>query len=153
MFHPRCDHFNPGLCDVDHFRMETVEGSVADHRVRCLRYQEIDHRKKAEAGETKEVIEIGKRVLEVDGMKKYYEVRDSLLMALITGKRVRYVKANEEPNVFMAREGETVAIVGESGGGKSTFAKVLMGLETGMDGEVRHKGKIFRKSTYRWLQL
>ncbi|GAG09734.1 unnamed protein product, partial [marine sediment metagenome] len=50
------------------------------------------------------------------------------------------VKANEELN-FTAREGETVAIVGESGCGKSTFAKVLMGLETGTDGEVRHQGK------------
>ncbi len=139
-YHPRCDHFKPGLCDVDHFKMGNVEGSVADHRVRCLRYKEIDHREKAEGGETKEVLEIGKRVLEVDGMKKYYEVRDSSLMALITGKRVQYVKANEELN-FTAREGETVAIVGESGCGKSTFAKVLMGLETGTDGEVRHKGK------------
>ena len=38
-------------------------------------------------------------------------------------------------------EGETVAIVGESGCGKSTFAKVLMGLEKGTEGEIRHKGK------------
>jgi ABC-type glutathione transport system ATPase component len=63
-------------------------------------------------------------------MKKYYEVRDSSLQALVTGKRIRYVKANEELN-FTAHKGETVAIVGESGCGKSTFAKVLMGLETG----------------------
>ena len=34
-----------------------------------------------------------------------------------------------------ARESETLAIVGESGCGKSTFAKVLMGLETATDGE------------------
>jgi peptide/nickel transport system ATP-binding protein len=66
-------------------------------------------------------------------------VRDTSLRALISGKRIRYVKANEELN-FTAREGETVAIVGESGCGKSTFAKVLMGLETGTEGEVRHKG-------------
>jgi peptide/nickel transport system ATP-binding protein len=90
-------------------------------------------------GEVKEVLELGKQVLEVDHMKKYYEVRDSSLRALISGKRIRYVKANEELN-FSAREGETVAIVGESGCGKSTFAKVLMGLETGTDGAVRHLG-------------
>ena len=35
-----------------------------------------------------------------------------------------------------ARESETLAIVGESGCGKSTFAKVLMGLETATDGEI-----------------
>jgi len=138
-YHPRCDHFKPGLCDVDHFKMEHVEKSAADHRVRCLRYKEIDQRLEVADGEVKEVLELGKQVLEVDHMKKYYEVRDSSLRALISGKRIRYVKANEELN-FTAREGETVAIVGESGCGKSTFAKVLMGLETGTDGAVRHLG-------------
>ena len=139
-YHPRCDHFKPGLCDVEHFRMEHVVDSAADHRVRCLRYKEIDPRVEGLDVEVKEALELGKRVLNVDGMKKYYEVRDSSLKALISGKRTRYVKANEELN-FTAREGETVAIVGESGCGKSTFAKVLMGLEQGTEGEVRHKGK------------
>ena len=119
--------------------MEHVFDSAPDHRVRCLRYREIDHRLEVANDKAKAVLELGERVLEVDSMKKYYEVRDSSLRALISGKRVRYVKANEELN-FTAREGETVAIVGESGCGKSTFAKVLMGLEKGTDGEVRHHG-------------
>ncbi len=139
-FGPRCDHFKKGLCDQDHFRMENVEGSAPDHRVRCLRYNDIDHTKEASGETVQEPLEIGKRVLNVDGMKKYYEVKDSSLMALITGKSVRHVKANEELN-FTAHESETVAIVGESGCGKSTFAKVLMGLETGTEGEIRHLGK------------
>ena len=139
-FGPRCDHFEKGLCDQDHFRMEHVEGSAPDHRVRCLRYQNIDHTKEASGETVKEALEIGKRVLNVDSMKKYYEVKDTSLMALISGRSVRHVKANEELN-FTAHESETVAIVGESGCGKSTFAKVLMGLETGTDGEIRHNGK------------
>jgi len=138
-YHPRCDHFKPGLCDQEHIAMEHVEGSAADHRVRCLRYKEIDHTKEAPGGEAREAAALGDQVLEVDSMKKYYEVRDRSLRALISGKRIRYVKANEELN-FTAREGETVAIVGESGCGKSTFAKVLMGLEKGTEGEVRHHG-------------
>jgi len=139
-YHPRCDHFKPGLCDLERFKMVHVEDSAADHRVRCLRYKEIDHRREVTGGEAKEAIDLGKRVLNVNGMKKYYEVRDSSLRALFAGKRIRQVKANEELN-FTARKGETVAIVGESGCGKSTFAKVLMGLETGTAGEVRHNGK------------
>ena len=139
-FGPRCDHFKQGLCDKDHFRMENAAGRSPDHRVRCLRYKDIDHGKELSGDTVEEPLNIGKRVLNVDGMKKYYEVKDSSLMALITGKRVRHVKANEELN-FTAHESETVAIVGESGCGKSTFAKVLMGLETGTEGEIRHNGK------------
>jgi peptide/nickel transport system ATP-binding protein len=45
------------------------------------------------------------------------------------------VKANETLS-FDAHEGETLAIVGESGCGKSTFAKVLMGLETATSGKI-----------------
>ena len=138
-YHPRCDHFKPGLCDQEHIAMEHVVDSAPDHRVRCLRYKEIDHRLEVADGERKAALELGKQVLNVDHMKKYYEVRDSSLRALISGKRIRYVKANEELN-FSAREGETVAIVGESGCGKSTFAKVLMGLETGTDGDVLYQG-------------
>jgi len=137
---PRCDHFEKGLCDKDHFKMEFVDDSSDDHRVRCLRYKDIDHAKYDSDFEEKEALEIGERVLNVDGMKKYYEVKDTSLKALLSGKTIRHVKANEELN-FTAHESETVAIVGESGCGKSTFANVLMGLETSTEGEIRHYGK------------
>ncbi len=138
-FGPRCDHFQHGLCDQDHFRMEHVPDSAKDHRVRCLRFMDIDHTVEGPGGEAKQSIEIGKRVLEVKNMKKYYDVVDNSLKAIITGNRVRQVKANETLS-FGASEGETVAIVGESGCGKSTFAKVLMGLEEGTEGEITHDG-------------
>ena len=48
-------------------------------------------------------------------------------MAMVRGTKARTVKANEQLD-FVAREAQTVAIVGESGCGKSTFAKVMMGL-------------------------
>ncbi len=139
-FGPRCDYFKEDLCDQKHFKMEAGESKSPDHRVRCLRFKEIDHSKDPPGEIIKKASEIGERVLNVDGMKKYYEVKDTSLMALIKGKSVSYVKANEELN-FTAHESETVAIVGESGCGKSTFAKVLMGLEKGTEGEIRHKGK------------
>ncbi|MBF0276193.1 MAG: ABC transporter ATP-binding protein [SAR324 cluster bacterium] len=138
-FGPRCDHFVQGRCDGEHVEMEQIKGSAADHRARCLRWNEIEIDAEIPEGAAKAAIEVGKRVLEVKKMKKYYEVVNNSFNAIISGNRVRQVKANEELN-FIAHEGETVAIVGESGCGKSTFAKVLMGLETGTDGEIIHKG-------------
>ena len=72
-------------------------------------------------------------------MQKYYPVHDRSIGAFISGKGTRYVKANETLS-FTARRQETVAIVGESGCGKSTFAKVLMGLETATDGTIEFNG-------------
>lgn len=139
-FGPRCDHFEEGRCDGEHIEMESVVGSASDHYARCLRWNEIDHETERSAANERNSVEFGKKVLEVKEMKKYYEVTNNSLSALISGKRIQHVKANEELN-FSAREGETVAIVGESGCGKSTFAKVLMGLESGTDGEITHRGE------------
>jgi peptide/nickel transport system ATP-binding protein len=72
-------------------------------------------------------------VLKVEDLTKHYEIEESALFVL--SGETKTVKANEELN-FQAREAETVAIVGESGCGKSTFAKVLMGLEEATEGEV-----------------
>ncbi len=136
-FGPRCGHFQAGRCDAQPIQMEHVTGSAEDHYTRCLRWDEIDHAAEAPGGESKPPIEVGDPVLRVERMQKYYEVRDSSLAALIKGEKIRHVKANEELS-FDARRGETVAIVGESGCGKSTFAKVLMGLETATDGHIVH---------------
>ncbi len=138
-FGPRCDHFVEGRCDARAIPMEGVsEGS--GHRVRCIRWSELDWSQQQEQHETRPPQEIGEMVLDVDEMQKYYEIRDRSIGALLSGKGLRYVKANETLS-FQARRGETVAIVGESGCGKSTFAKVLMGLETATGGTIELDGK------------
>ena len=139
-FGPRCEHFASGRCDRGVVPLGPVNGSGGDgHRVRCRRFAEIDHEDATAPAGAAARTEFGDTVLEVDAMQKYYEVEDRSLMAWVRGDRVRHVKANESLD-FDAREAETVAIVGESGCGKSTFAKVLMGLEVATKGEVRHKG-------------
>ncbi|MDP6812466.1 MAG: ABC transporter ATP-binding protein [Alphaproteobacteria bacterium] len=139
-FGPRCHFFQAGKCDAETLAMEEVHtDDDPAHRVRCQRWNEIDPEDAIPEGEKHAATEIGETVLEVASMQKYYEVRDNSIAAMISGEGVKWVKANEEIN-FRAGRGETVAIVGESGCGKSTFAKVLMGLETATDGEVRLEG-------------
>ena len=138
-FGPRCDFFQAGRCDTKGgIAMKSVPHEER-HEVRCERFMEIDWALHRPEGLSGEQAEIGKVVLEVNRMKKYYSLTDTSLMAMIKGKKVQYVKANEDINLI-AREAETVAIVGESGCGKSTFAKVLMGLEQATSGEVKLNG-------------
>ena len=136
---PRCDFFVPGKCDQNKVYIDNVEGQK-DHAVRCIRWQEIDINQPTNAAITLEEPQvIGKEILTVNDMQKYYEIKDDSILAMINGSSRKVVKANENLN-FKAHSSETIAIVGESGCGKSTFAKVLMGLEPTSNGQVKLNG-------------
>jgi peptide/nickel transport system ATP-binding protein len=129
-FGPRCAHFQKGRCDAAEIPMFKVPGNMR-HETRCLRFQEIDWNAPPQLARQHENTPVGDVVLKVEDLRKYYEVSSGLF----GGGATRVVKANETLS-FEAREGETLAIVGESGCGKSTFAKVLMGLETATAGRI-----------------
>ena len=135
-FGPRCDYFEEGRCDRGAIAMEPVPDDDR-HHTRCLKYREIDWGAPITLGEQKEKGDVGEVVLKIDNLKKYYEVAAN---AMFGGGDKKVVKANETLS-FEARESETLAIVGESGCGKSTFAKVLMGLETATDGAIKLDGR------------
>ncbi|MGB5556459.1 MAG: ABC transporter ATP-binding protein [Paracoccaceae bacterium] len=130
-FGPRCDYFEKGRCDAQEIPMFTVPGNDR-HQTRCLKFQEIDWNAPLKAKKTYEKAKPGKVVLKMEDLKKYYEVSANKMFG---GGDAKVVKANETLS-FEARESETLAIVGESGCGKSTFAKVLMGLETATSGKI-----------------
>jgi len=103
-----------------------------------VRFNDIDWNAPLVAAVQQESAKKGKVVLKLDHLKKYYEVAANALFG--SSGETKVVKANETLS-FEAREGETLAIVGESGCGKSTFAKVLMGLETATAGSIQMYGE------------
>ena len=135
-FGPRCDYFEEGRCDQGDLLMAAVPGDER-HHTRCLKFDEIDWNAPIDVGEQKQKAEPGEVVLKINDLRKYYEVAAN---AIFGGGDTKVVKANETLT-FEARESETLAIVGESGCGKSTFAKVLMGLETATGGEILLDGR------------
>lgn len=85
-----------------------------------------------------------KVLLEAERLTKHYDPPAGLFGG---GPRRGRAVPRSEPAVravqdvsFSIRQGETLAIVGESGCGKSTTARLLLGLETPTSGEVRYRG-------------
>jgi peptide/nickel transport system ATP-binding protein len=146
-FAPRCDFFEPGRCDTGPIALAKGDD---DHRVRCTKWTEIDFAAgdNAHDGTPATAREATMEVLRVTDLKKYYTIKDNSIGALISRRGAVEVKANEAISLS-AQRGETLAIVGESGCGKSTFAKVLMGLETASDGEIVLNGKAIGETPVR----
>ena len=134
IFSPRCKFCQEGLCTSRRIPTLTVEGEP-DHRVQCVRYAELPaHDRPVLEGGTASAARSDELVLDVDHMKKYYHQTSGMF-----GGVAYDVKACNDITMAATR-GMTLAIVGESGCGKSTFAKVLTGLEEATDGAIRLDG-------------
>src|SRR5258705_3432597 len=74
-------------------------------------------------------------VLRVDGLVKHFQVSRGIILR----RQVGLVRAVEDVSFEIAR-GETLALVGESGCGKSTTGRLVMRLMDPTAGSVRFKG-------------
>ena len=79
-------------------------------------------------------------ILETQGIKKYFPVTKGLLLM----KTVGWVKAVDGVDLAIGSE-ETVGLVGESGCGKTTIAKLILLLEELTDGSILFRGKDIEK--------
>jgi len=73
-------------------------------------------------------------MFQIRHLKKYYEINLGLF------KAPKIIKAVDDVS-FDVKKGEILSIVGESGCGKSTTAKLILKIEEPTDGEIRFEGK------------
>ncbi|MYW68980.1 dipeptide ABC transporter ATP-binding protein [Streptomyces sp. SID8379] len=114
-----------GHVSKDHLRRE---GEIAEHLL---------HQSQAESAYARNGSASGHEpILEVRGLVKHYPLTQGILIK----KQVGAVKAVDGVD-FDLGQGETLGIVGESGCGKSTVAKMLVNLERPTAGAIKYKGE------------
>ncbi|MFD9910401.1 ABC transporter ATP-binding protein [Streptomyces sp. NPDC059063] len=91
--------------------------------------------------------ERGEPILQVRNLVKHFP----LTQGIVIKRQIGAVKAVDGIS-FDLYQGETLGIVGESGCGKSTVAKLLMTLERATSGEVFYKGQDITKLSGRALK-
>jgi oligopeptide/dipeptide ABC transporter ATP-binding protein len=83
----------------------------------------------------------------VQNLKKYFPVRSSLLVGRVTG----WVQAVDDVSFTITR-GETLGLVGESGCGKTTTARLVLGQEQPTAGSITFHGRdISTLSKQEWM--
>lgn len=78
-------------------------------------------------------------LLEVSGLRKSFDLSKPFINRLIERSERQFVKAVDGVD-FTIQRGQTLSLVGESGCGKSTVAKLIMGLSRPSGGSIRFEG-------------
>lgn len=89
----------------------------------------------------KQVEQKGKRkhLLSLQDVKKHFDVSPSFLNRIIEGKKTQILRAVDGINLDIPY-GSTFSLVGESGCGKSTVARLVVGLHKATAGSITYEG-------------
>ena len=134
-FGPRCLHFVSGTCDTGSLPLQSARTETG-HETRCIRFSSVDWQATVQEATPIPVSPAGNPVFRIVDLTKHFPPPGGWLGS--HGGR-KWVKANESVS-FEARKGGTVALVGESGCGKSTVARILTGLEVATSGIIQYRG-------------
>jgi len=129
VFAPRCIYVEPGRCTSKPIETQFY-GETGLHRVKCVRTRELPRHARPTAANGNQIaptVSAGP-MLQIGGLAKAYHQAGSVFGG--GGYEVHAVDGID----LEAGRGTTLAIVGESGCGKSTFAKVLTGIEQSTGG-------------------
>jgi peptide/nickel transport system ATP-binding protein len=133
-FGPRCAHFKEESCGVTSIPL--VASDEAGHQVRCVRWQQIEATPERLRGEAIAPTQASMpAALAIADVSKHYP---------LSGSR-RVVRANEQVS-FEVGKGEIMGLVGESGCGKSSLARMVVGLEEASSGSIRFGGEELAKA-------
>jgi peptide/nickel transport system ATP-binding protein len=128
-----------------------LAGEVAGHEFRC--FYPVGPSERSQTGRlaaysTTETVElgsearIGEPLLVVDNLIKNFAVTKGAVMQ----RRVGWLSAVADVS-FAVRKGETFGLVGESGCGKTTIGRLVVGLEKPTSGTISFGGKDLSKSS------
>src|SRR5262249_59541026 len=81
----------------------------------------------------------GSQFVRLDGLKRYFDVSAPWLVRAIEGRPRQVVQAVDGVDIRIAK-GETFSLVGESGCGKSTVARLVVGLYPPTEGSIAFDG-------------
>src|SRR3979490_3311181 len=81
----------------------------------------------------------GSQFVRIDGLKRYFDVSAPWLVRTIEGRPRQVVQAVDGIDIEIAK-GETFSLVGESGCGKSTVARLVVGLYAPTAGSIEFDG-------------
>jgi oligopeptide/dipeptide ABC transporter ATP-binding protein len=136
-FSPRCRHVID-RCALEH---PTLDEVLSEPAARCLRAAELDlagvatpvqlneepRREPGKPGERE-------TILRVEGLGKKFSLRSTKVF----GRRAQLTAVDDVG--FALRAGETIGLVGESGAGKSTVGRLILGLVRPTSGSIEFRG-------------
>ena len=78
---------------------------------------------------------MAEEIIQIKDLKVHYPIRSGFWNRITD-----YVRAVDGVSLSI-KEGETYGLIGESGSGKSTIGKVIVGVEAATEGQILYKGK------------
>lgn len=139
IFSPRCE-FARENCFTEHPQLEEV---IPGHQARCFYASDWlekgvkwdDRFDEPESVCPDRPNEAGDTMLTIKDARVYYPVPFKTVRGLFGLEKRKYVRAVDNVS-FTIKRGRTLGVVGESGCGKSTIAKAIVGLESLHDGKI-----------------